>query len=122
MNPSERTEPTPRERASRNLALACAMALIALLLMRDGLLLGGWSWAAIKALPLAIALPGLWRYRMYTFRWLSLAVWLYAGEAALHLGEGRDLLQAGLRLVVAIVLFGAVSAHIRWRLAAAKAS
>jgi len=40
---------------------------------------GSWLW--LKVLPLALALPGLWRGRLYTFQWMSLLVWLYVCEA-----------------------------------------
>src|ERR1700690_1989876 len=35
---------------------------------------------AVKVLPLLLALGGLWRMRLYTYRWMSLVVWLYTGE------------------------------------------
>lgn len=41
----------------------------------------GGSWLALKVIPLVIALPGLWKAKMPTFRWMSLMVWLYVGEA-----------------------------------------
>jgi len=37
----------------------------------------GGSWIALKALPLCIPLAGLLKNRMYTYRWLSLLIWLY---------------------------------------------
>jgi uncharacterized membrane protein len=40
---------------------------------------GSWLW--LKVLPLALALPGLWKGRVYTFQWMSLLVWLYVCEA-----------------------------------------
>lgn len=122
MPASPRTQPSPAERLSRNASLLLGGALLALLLAREGGLHGAWTWALLKSLPLAAALPGLWRYRLYTYRWLALAVWLYVGEAALHLGEGRDPLLAALRLALAVGLFAALGAQIRLRLAAAKAA
>lgn len=41
----------------------------------------GGSWLALKVIPLVVALPGLWKAKMPTFRWMSLMVWLYVGEA-----------------------------------------
>ena len=35
-------------------------------------------------LPLTLALPGLLKHRMYTYRWMSLAVWLYFTEACVR--------------------------------------
>ena len=45
----------------------------------------GGSWLALKVLPLVIALPGLWKAKMPTFRWMSLMVWLYVGEALVRI-------------------------------------
>jgi uncharacterized membrane protein len=39
---------------------------------------------AIKVLPLLLPLLGVWRYRLYTYRWLSLLIWLYVGEGLLR--------------------------------------
>lgn len=104
----------------------------ALLLCAALLLLGlGWElvWAptgrgslALKVLPLALALPGLWRMRLYTYRWLSLAVWLYAAEGAIRLsdpGLGRHL--AAAEILLAVLLFAACAAHVRLRLAGGRA-
>lgn len=40
---------------------------------------GSMLWA--KILPLVMALPGLYRGKIYTFQWLSLLVWFYVCEA-----------------------------------------
>lgn len=116
-----RNQPTPRERASRNLALASCAALAALCLVWELLLTGSWFWA-LKALPLLPALPGLWRYRMYTFRWVSLLLWLYVTEGLVHAASSSGWAQAAgvVEVALSIALFVAVTAHIRWRLAAAK--
>jgi uncharacterized membrane protein len=107
--------------ASRIAALACALALI---------VLGtGWelAWArtghgtlVAKVLPLVLALPGLSRHRLYTYRWLGLAVWLYVAEGALRLGDAAPVpLLAGLEIVLALALFAACATQVRWRLARA---
>jgi uncharacterized membrane protein len=107
--------------ATRAAAVASALALI--------VLCTGWElvWARIghgtlvlKALPLALALPGLLRRRMITMRWLSLAVWLYAAEGAVRIADAPPVrLLATLELVLALVLFAACATQVRWRLAAA---
>jgi uncharacterized membrane protein len=107
--------------ASRLAALACAFALIVL-----GV---GWelAWAPLghgtlvaKVLPLAIALPGLSRHRLYTYRWVSLAVWLYVAEGALRIGDRAPVpLLASLEIVLALGLFAACVTQVRWRLARA---
>ena len=33
----------------------------------------------------ALPLAGLWRYRLYTYRWVSLFVWLYAAEGLVRM-------------------------------------
>jgi uncharacterized membrane protein len=108
--------------ASRLVALACALALIVL-----GL---GWElvWArtghgtlVLKVLPLVAALPGLSRHRMYTYRWLALAVWLYVAEGAVRIADPAPVpALAALELVLALVLFAACATQVRWRLAAAR--
>lgn len=87
---------TPEERArqaeksvdfTRWLAVACLVGLVVL-----GL---GWelAWApikpggsllALKVLPLCFALAGLLKNRMYTYRWLSLLIWLYFTEGVVR--------------------------------------
>jgi uncharacterized membrane protein len=121
--PALRTAPTPAEALSRALSLALAAGLILLCLGWELLLSGSWFWA-LKALPLLPALPGLWRYRLYTYRWVSLLVWLYATEGLVHLGSSTGL-QRWLGLaeaLLAVALFVAVTLHIRQRLGAAKAA
>ncbi len=123
-DPAARTEPTARERLSRHVALFGTLALALLCL--------GWElwWApvgrgtlAIKALPLFLPLIGLWRYRLYTFRWLSLLVWLYMAEGLVRSTSDRGL-SAGLALgevLLSLIVFIACAAHVRQRLAEAKA-
>jgi len=41
----------------------------------------GGSWLALKVLPLALALRGLHAGRIYTYKWMSLVIWIYVGEA-----------------------------------------
>src|SRR6478672_6936036 len=68
--------------ATRWVAVVSLLALIVLSLawelwlapVRPG---GSAVIAALKALPLCIPLAGFLRMRMYTYRWVSLLVWLY---------------------------------------------
>lgn len=83
---------TAQARARRSHAVVAAgvVALIVLgLLWELWLAPTGKGTLAIKVLPLALALPGLWRQRLYTFRWLSLLVWLYVGEGLLRATSER---------------------------------
>ncbi|MDP3820357.1 MAG: DUF2069 domain-containing protein [Burkholderiales bacterium] len=110
---------------TRTLALACLLALIALCLAWElWLAPTGRGTLALKALPLALAVPGLLNWRMYTFRWLSLVLWLYVAEGAVRATSDRGLGAplALLEVLLCLVLFGACAAHIRWRLTAAKAN
>ena len=77
---------------------------------------------AVKVLPLVAALPGLWRYRLYTFRWLSLLVWLYAAEGCVR-AYGDPALSAALaaaEVLLSLLTFTACAWHVRARLQAAK--
>lgn len=121
----ERTEPTAVERASRNLALGATVALILLCLAWElWLAPTGRGTLAVKALPLLAAPLGLWRYRLYTYRWLALAIWLYVLEGLVRstseAGQGQWLALA--EVVLSVVIFTACTAQIRQRLAAAKAA
>lgn len=84
---------------------------------------GGSLWA-IKVLPLTIPLAGLLKNRMYTYRWVSLLVWLYFTEGVVRATTEFNLsgVLAGLQVLLCLVLFGACALHVRWRLARAKAA
>ncbi len=110
---------------TRSLALACLLALIALCLAWElWLAPTGRGTLALKALPLVLAVPGVLAWRMYTFRWLSLVLWLYVAEGAVRAASDRGLGAplALLEVLLCLVLFAACAAHIRWRLTAAKTS
>ncbi|KWT66103.1 MULTISPECIES: DUF2069 domain-containing protein [unclassified Variovorax] len=79
----------------------------------------GGSWLALKVLPLVIPLAGLLKNRMYTYRWVSLLVWLYFTEGVVRAwsdldGTGR-LLALG-EVVLCLALFAACAWHVRLRL------
>jgi uncharacterized membrane protein len=104
---------------TRNAALACLAALIVLGLAWELWLAptGGRTWA-IKVLPLAMALPGVMRFRMFTHRWLALVVWLYAAEGVVRgVTEGGNVITlAWMQVLLALLLFAACATHVRWRL------
>ena len=122
MSPAlERTEPTAAERLSRNLAFASAATLFMLCLAWElWLAPTGRGTLALKVLPL----PGLWRYRMYTYRALALFIWLYILEGLVRStsegGAGQWLALA--EVVLGVIVFTACTAQIRQRLAAAKST
>jgi uncharacterized membrane protein len=124
LTPTTRTEPTPIEQTSRLAAVVAAAALLALSLAWELGLGFHWGWALVKVLPLAPALPGLWRYRLYTYRWVSLLVWAYVTDGLVHATSSSGMAQVlgGVEVALAVGLFVAVTVHIRHRLAAARAA
>jgi uncharacterized membrane protein len=82
----------------------------------------GGSWLVLKVLPLCLPLAGLLKNRMYTYRWVSLLVWLYFTEGIVRAwgdkAPGNWL--AMVEVVLCLVLFTACALHVRWRLRAAK--
>jgi uncharacterized membrane protein len=114
---------TPAIAWTRALAVGSLLGLIVLGLAWELVLSPtGNRTLVVKVLPLAIPLVGLLKNRMYTYRWVSLLVWLYFTEGVVRAvseqGLGRVL--ASLEVVLCIVLFGACAAHVRWRLRNAK--
>ena len=83
----------------------------------------GGSWLALKALPLALPLAGLLKRRMYTYRWVSLLVWLYFTEGVVRAWSDRapGNWLALLEILLSLVLFTACTVHIRMRLRGAAA-
>jgi uncharacterized membrane protein len=73
---------------------------------------------ALKVLPLAIPLTGLLKNRMYTYRWVSLVIWLYFIEGVIRAAGDRGLSAwlAGGEVALCVVLFTACAVHVRWRL------
>lgn len=121
--PHARTEPTASERGSRQLAFFATLAL-ALLCLAWELWLAptGRGTLAIKALPLLLPLTGLWRYRMYTYRWVSLMIWLYVTEGLVRgTSEGGiGMALAWIEVLLSVTVFVACAAQIRLRLAEAR--
>ncbi len=114
--------PTPPDavvRTSRAAALVALLALIALGLAWElWLAPTGSGTLAIKVLPLVFCVAGLLRHRMYTFRWLSLLVWLYFMEGVVraYSESGIGALLAWGEIVLSLVIFGVCGLYIRWRL------
>jgi len=108
---------------TRGVAVGAVLALIALGLAWElWLAPTGRGTLALKVLPLVVPLIGLWRNRMYTYRWVSLMVWLYFTEGVVRATSERGLgaLLAGIEVVLCLLLFAACAAHVRWRLRHAK--
>jgi uncharacterized membrane protein len=109
---------------TRTLAVGSLLALIVLGLAWElwlAPLRPGGSWLALKVLPLTLPLAGLLKNRMYTYRWLSLLVWIYFTEGAVRAttDAGLSAVLAGLQVLLCVALFVACSMHVRLRLRAA---
>lgn len=107
---------------SRGTAVAGTVALVLLCLAWElWLAPTGQRTLAVKALPLVFALPGLFRMRLYTYRWMSLLVWLYVGEGLVRASSdrGTSAWLAGSEVGLSLVVFAACGAHVRARLGGA---
>ncbi len=110
---------------TRAIAIASLLALIVLGLAWElWLAPTGQGTLALKVLPLTIPLAGLLKNRMYTYRWVSLLVWVYFTEGVVRasgdIGLGRWLALAEVALCLS--LFTACAWHVRWRLGRGKAA
>ena len=109
---------------TRAVAVASLLALIVLGLAWElWLAPTGRGTLALKVLPLAIPLAGLLKRRMYTYRWVSLMVWLYFIEGVVRATSERGLSAwlAVVEVLLCLLLFVACAAHVRWRLRGAAA-
>jgi uncharacterized membrane protein len=124
LHPAEPAAPHPYVAASRAATLA-GLAALTLLCVAWELWLAptGSGTLALKALPLALCAFGLWRHRMYTYRWLAMLVWLYFLEGVTRAWTDSGISQAlaVLEIVLSLVLFATSSFYIRWRLRQGKA-
>ena len=119
-------QPAPHAfvQATRALAVSALLGLIVLGLAWElWLAPTGARWLAFKVLPLLIPLAGLLKHRLYTYRWVSLLVWLYFTEGIVRatglptgatLGTGEML--AWGEVALCTLLFSACAANVRWRL------
>jgi uncharacterized membrane protein len=131
MNPTLSTSPLPASRSvalTRILAVGSLLGLIVLGLAWELLLAPlrpGGSWLALKVLPLCLPLAGLLKNRMYTYRWVSLLVWLYFTEGAVRAYSDKPPgnYLAMVEVFLCLTLFTACALHVRLRLKnAAKAA
>jgi uncharacterized membrane protein len=116
MNDNLPTSPGARTRAA---ALASVVGLILLGLAWElWLAPTGGRTLAIKVLPLLLPLPGLLANRLYTYRWLSLMVWLYFIEGVVRAAGdgGTSAVLATLEIALCLALFAACAAHVRGEL------
>ena len=122
MNPANSISPTVAW--TRAAAVGSMLVLIALGLAWElWLAPTGRGTLALKVLPLLPAVAGLLRNRMYTYRWLSLLVWLYFTEGMVRATSevGASRLLAITEVLLCLVLFAACAMHVRARFRDAKA-
>jgi uncharacterized membrane protein len=108
---------------TQRVAVASLLGLIVLgLLWELRLAPTGGGMLALKVLPLTLALAGLLKRKLYTYRWLSLFVWLYFIEGVVRATGDRGLSAqlALLEIMLTLALFTACALHVRSRLRAAK--
>ena len=120
---STKTIPLPPSAALTSVEFTRWMAVGSVL----GLILLGLAWElvlapirpggtllALKVLPLCIPLAGLLKNRMYTYRWVSLVVWLYFIEGVVRAWSDKwpGNLLAGLEVVLCLTLFVACTLHV----------
>jgi uncharacterized membrane protein len=110
----------PAVNATRWVAVSSLLALILLGLLWETTLAPirpGGSWLALKVLPLCIPLAGLLKNKMYTYRWVSLVVWLYFIEGVVRGWSDKPPgnLLALLEVALCLSLFTACTLHVRLR-------
>lgn len=126
MDTPARANATPVVEATRWVAVGSVAGLILLGIAWElwlAPLRPGGSWLALKVLPLLFPLPGLLRRRMYTYRWVSLLLWLYFAEGVVRATSDRGMSAslAMIEVVLSLVLFAACALHVRVRLKKAAA-
>jgi uncharacterized membrane protein len=77
----------------------------------------GGTWLAVKVLPLCIPLAGFLKNRMYTYRWVSMMVWLYFTEGVMRAYSDRppSSYLAMIEVLLCTTLFVACALHVRVR-------
>lgn len=75
----------------------------------------GGSLLALKAAPLALAIPGILNGRRYTYQWSSMLTLAYFAEGATRAWSERGTSQAlaGAEIVLSLVFFAAAVAYAR---------
>ncbi len=107
---------------TRALAVGSVLALIVLGLCWElWLAPTGNRTLALKVLPLALPLAGLLKRRLYTYRWLSLMVWLYFIEGVVRAASDRGIasILGAIEVALCLLLFAACAGHVHWRLRSA---
>ncbi|MGN6317553.1 DUF2069 domain-containing protein [Trinickia sp.] len=116
-----RLEPASPTVAQRDRwALGATLSLVALIVLALAWerwlapLRPGGSAFVLKALPLACALPGVWRRKLYTLQWASMLVLLYVAEGIVRGMTDRGLSSrlAWVEVAVATLFIGCALAYL----------
>jgi uncharacterized membrane protein len=108
----------PRVQRARVLGLLLLSSLIVLCVAWElWLAPTGSGTLALKVLPLLPCLVGLMRHRLYTYRWLSLLLWLYVTEGLTRATSETGLSQAlaAAEVALSVALFVICVHYIRLR-------
>lgn len=105
-------------RQAQAAALVALLALILLCLAWElwlAPLRPGGSWLALKALPLALPLTGIFSGKRYTYQWSSLLILAYLAEGATRAWSDRGLSQtlACVETALSVVFFAATVGYAR---------
>ncbi|HEX2827183.1 MAG TPA: DUF2069 domain-containing protein [Burkholderiales bacterium] len=100
------------------IAAALLVALVALCIAWElwlAPLRPGGSWLALKVLPLAPALPGVLKGRLYTFRWAMMLVLVYFIEGTVRAWSerGTSATLAIVEIVLALGFYATAIAYVR---------
>lgn len=111
------TQPAPARGAYAIGAAAALVALIVLTLAWERWLAPlrpGGSALVLKALPLAAALPGVLRRRLYTLQWASMLILLYFAEGIVRgmSDAGRSAVLGWLETALSVVFLACALAYV----------
>ncbi|MFM0364509.1 DUF2069 domain-containing protein [Paraburkholderia sediminicola] len=109
--------PAQQKRATAFGATAALLALIVLSVAWEWWLAPlrpGGSALVLKAVPLLLALPGVWRHRLYTLQWASMLILLYFAEGIVRGWSDRGLSArfGWLEAALAVVFFVCTLAYV----------
>lgn len=110
-------QPVQQKRTAAFGAVAALLALIVLSVAWEWWLAPlrpGGSALVLKAVPLLLALPGVWRHRLYTLQWASMLILLYFAEGIVRGWSDRGLSArlGWLEAALAVVFFVCTLAYV----------
>ena len=99
-------------------ALIALLALITLCIVWEAIaapLRPNGSWLVLKGFPLLLAVKGFAIGHKYTYKWMSLAIWIYFCEGCVRGWSDKGLSQqlALVEVALSLVIFGLILAMLR---------